>query len=793
MRSNVLYVFAGLGVATCGSIAVWFVACHKPAIRVDEILAAYEEGAQYGGLTITYPLDETLFPPEIVPPNIRWDDSNQDSDAWLVRIRFSDNGDDMSVVCLATEWTPPDEQWETIKRRSLEAGATITVLGVNRRAQDEILSEGSVSFGTSRDEVGAPLFYREVNLPFIDAVKDPSRIRWRFGEISSKDGPPVVLENLPVCGNCHSFSADGAVLGMDVDYANDKGSYAITPVGGHMTLDNAKIITWSDYEKEDRQPTFGLLSQVSPSGRYVISTVKDRSVFVPTDDLAFSQLFFPIKGILVVFDRETKSFHALPGADQPEFVQSNPTWSPDGKHIVFARSKAYDLKGLTGGTKALLTEAECQEFLNEGKRFRFDLYRIPFNQGEGGKAEPLVGASRNGMSNYFPKYSPDGKWIVFCRAESFMLLQPDSELYIIPASGGEARRLRCNTPRMNSWHTWSPNGKWLAFSSKANTAYTQLFLTHIDDQGRSTPAVLLSHLTAADRAANIPEFVNIRPDAIKTIREQFLDDYSFVRVARECILGGDYEGATLACRKALEINPKCAEALCNLGIALRAKGNVQQAKAHFVEAIQYKPDLKEGHLNLANLLADQQEHQEAMIHFREVVRIDPESFDARLPLGINLLKRNELEEATEHLAEAVRLSPNHLSACYHLGEALHKQGRLDQAAVHYARTLEREPDHVPALLCLASIRAMSPSAELRDGQHAEKLARKACELTRYKHPQALDTLAAAFAENGRFQEAILPASQALQLAREGGHDSLADAIQRRIELYKQNKPAYDAN
>jgi Tol biopolymer transport system component len=49
---------------------------------------------------------------------------------------------------------------------------------------------------------------------------------------------------------------------------------------------------------------------------------------------------------------------------------------------------------------------------------------------------------------------------------------PDSELFIIPAEGGEARRLRANTPRMNSWHSWSSNGRWLVFSSKANTAYT---------------------------------------------------------------------------------------------------------------------------------------------------------------------------------------------------------------------------------------------------------------------------------------------------------------------------------
>ena len=113
---------------------------------------------------------------------------------------------------------------------------------------------------------------------------------------------------------------------------------------------------------------------------------------------------------------------------------------------------------------------------------------FPTTTAQGGKAEPLAGASRNGRSNYFPKYSPDGKWIVFCQASNYMLLQPDSELYIIPAEGGEARRLKCNTARMNSWHSWSPNSRWLVFSSKANSPYTQLFLTHIDERGESSAA-----------------------------------------------------------------------------------------------------------------------------------------------------------------------------------------------------------------------------------------------------------------------------------------------------------------
>ncbi|MHC4326674.1 MAG: hypothetical protein ACYSWW_00975, partial [Planctomycetota bacterium] len=343
MRKSGIYLAIGIGTLAVIVAAGMLVVCYKSGPEPEDLLARYRDGAEYDALAIHRPLDETLFPPEIVPPTFHWEDGNSRSNIWLVSVKFQGGQAPINIIAHESRWTPEQAQWEAIKKRSLEREAQVTILGINHRITTRILSAGRISIKTSKDPVGAPLFYREVNLPFIDAVRDPSHIRWRFGDISSSEQPPIVLENLPVCGNCHSFPADGETLAMDVDYANSKASYIVTQVAEQMALATSDIITWNDYKKEDGQQTFGLLSQISPDGRFVLSTVKHESVFVPKSDLAFSQLFFPVKGILCVYDRSAGAFAALPGADDPQFVQSNPSWSPDGKYIVFARARAYKL------------------------------------------------------------------------------------------------------------------------------------------------------------------------------------------------------------------------------------------------------------------------------------------------------------------------------------------------------------------------------------------------------------------------------------------------------------------
>jgi Flp pilus assembly protein TadD len=461
-------------------------------------------------------------------------------------------------------------------------------------------------------------------------------------------------------------------------------------VDKHMVMDDAKIITWADYKRADGELTFGLLSRVSPTGRYVVSTVKDRSVFVAIPDLMISQLFFPIKGILVIYDRETKTFSALPGADDPQYVQSNAVWSPDGKEIMFARAKAYHAQRLAQQNNALVDEKDVPEFVHDKKPFRYDLYRIPFNGGKGGKAEPVRGASGDGMSNFFPKYSPDGKWVVFCKAKSYMLLQPDSELFIVPAKGGEARRLRYNTPRMNSWHSWSSNSRWLVFSSKVNGPYTQLFLTHIDENGNDTPPVLLERFTSSDRAANIPGFVRIPGDTIADIREQFLDPYSFLRAGLANEHTGDHTGAERAYRRGLELDPNDAELRNALGWTLFQEGRTAEAVTEYQRALAAKPDSAKSHNNLALALVELGQLDDAAGHFKASLELDAKA-EIYSDYGFTMARLGKSDEALAAYRKALDLDPGCASAHANLAVSYVQAGQLDEAESHYRKALAGQP------------------------------------------------------------------------------------------------------
>ncbi|MDH3783103.1 MAG: hypothetical protein OES33_10340 [Desulfobulbaceae bacterium] len=470
------------------------------------------------GLAITYPYDGAVFPPEIAAPVIVWEDANAASNHWLIVVEFSSQRSPIYAISDEQGWAPDQSIWEAIKANSVRAPAKITVYGFDLQHSGNIIAKNSIRISTSKDRVDASIFYRQVQLPFKVGKKNFKKIKWRLGDISSYEKPPVVMENLPVCASCHLFSKDGSLISMEMNYKNDSGAHFITPVRENIALSAEDFISWNDFPKPELLPkTRGLFAKISPSGKYMVSTVHEISYAALTNNFAFCQLFFPTYGVLAWYSVDNREFHLLAGADDYDFVQTDPSWSWDEKYIVFARSTTKNEyhEDITN-IRTHIEDADIHE-LNEKFPIQFDLYRIPFNQGKGGTPEPLKGASHNGMSNYFPRFSPDGKWIVFTRSRTGIMLQPDSELFIIPAAGGEARRMRCNRELFNSWHSFSPNGKWMLFSSKANTPFTEIFLTHIDANGVDSTPVCLSRFSDDSYAANVPEFANLESGAIRKI------------------------------------------------------------------------------------------------------------------------------------------------------------------------------------------------------------------------------------------------------------------------------------
>src|SRR5262249_29167513 len=148
---------------------------------------------------------------------------------------------------------PDATLWATIKKRSVESRALFTITGFSSGNATQPISRGVVTIETSRDSAGAPIFYRDV--PLMPSQGSKGVIRPRAPEptglvkwcLRSSDEPRsrVAMEKTSTCATCHSFSADGKTLGLDIDGPqNDHGLYALIPVAKQTVIRTQDVIKW---------------------------------------------------------------------------------------------------------------------------------------------------------------------------------------------------------------------------------------------------------------------------------------------------------------------------------------------------------------------------------------------------------------------------------------------------------------------------------------------------------------------------------------------------------------------
>jgi Flp pilus assembly protein TadD len=275
-------------------------------------------------------------------------------------------------------------------------------------------------------------------------------------------------------------------------------------------------------------------------------------------------------------------------------------------------------------------------------------------------------------------------------------------------------------------------------------------------------------------------------------------------------------------RQALAIQPSYAQAHNNLGMALDEQGNFDEAIQHYRQALRIKPNYAQAHNNLGITLDNQGKSDEAIEHYKQALRIRPDYAKAHNNIGIALSEQGRFDEAIRHYEEALRTRPDYANAHNNLGVALAQQGHAKEAIVHFRKALRIQPnatrawdnlgillmmrrrgfgdsirvlrealayapDHLSVTINLAYLLAACPESNLRNGTEAVQLAERVCRATAYRNPQALDALAAAYAETGRFDEAIHRAEQALQIAGSSRQAKLGKQIEARLTLYKAHR------
>ncbi len=249
-----------------------------------------------------------------------------------------------------------------------------------------------------------------------------------------------------------------------------------------------------------------------------------------------------------------------------------------------------------------------------------------------------------------------------------------------------------------------------------------------------------------------------------------------------------YDEAAAQYRAALEINGDSPVAHNNLARILHSQGKLDEAVVHYLAALAIDPKLALAQNNLGILLLQKGETTEGVRHLREAVRLKPDDAGSQYNLGLALNRQAAWSEAAELFRKTVTATSTDPKAHYAFATALFHLQRTREAMAQYAAALLLQTDYPEALDGLAWILSTDPNADFRNGPEAVKMAERACELTSRKDPEKLKTLAAAYAEVGRFDEAVKTIEAAQALAASDNRQPVAEECHKMLGQFQQSKP-----
>jgi protein O-mannosyl-transferase len=284
---------------------------------------------------------------------------------------------------------------------------------------------------------------------------------------------------------------------------------------------------------------------------------------------------------------------------------------------------------------------------------------------------------------------------------------------------------------------------------------------------------------------------------------------------------GKLDEAVAEYQKSLWFRPTQEQTHIFMGIALAKQKKYDEAIVHYTAALKLNPDSAVAENNLARIFHTLGRFDEAIEHYNAALEIDPKLALAHNNLGILLIQKGNLVEGVKQLREALQLKPENAETEFNLALALNEQSQWSEAAGLFAKTLGShsadpkahfefavalahlkrtrqamseyaavlliQPDLPEALDGLAWILSTDANADFRNGAEAVKMAERACELTAHQDPVKLKTLAAAYAETGRFEEAINTLRTANELASKANRQELVNECSLMMQYFQRSE------
>ena len=255
-------------------------------------------------------------------------------------------------------------------------------------------------------------------------------------------------------------------------------------------------------------------------------------------------------------------------------------------------------------------------------------------------------------------------------------------------------------------------------------------------------------------------------------------------MANVLVKQGKYAEAEVQSREALQLAPMHLPAMFCLATALHNQAKLDEAADYYRRILALNPNLFTPHRNLGKIMVTQGKPDEAIAELSRALAIQPKDADTHTILGVTLLGKNRTDEAVTQFQEAARLQTTNALANYNLALIHQERKQAREAVERFRLALKAQADWPESLNNLAWILAANPDATVSNGAEAVKLAERACQLTDYKEPLLVGTLAAAYAEAGRFPEAVSAAGKARALALAAGQKEIAQRNQELLELYQ---------